>query len=92
VLLFLAVAVVAPLVEELLFRGILQNSLAKHMPIWVAIALASAIFAAMHMQLTAFPALMVIGASFGLLYHLTGSLRVNILVHMLNNAAALLLT
>ena len=92
VLLFLAVAVLAPLVEEILFRGLLQNAFAKRMPIWAAIALASAIFAAVHMQFYAFPALMVMGASFGLLYHLTGSLRVNIVVHMINNAAALLLS
>ncbi len=90
-MLFLAVAVLAPITEEFLFRGLLQNSLTKHMPAIAAILLSSAIFAAVHLQLTAFPALMVLGAGFGLIYHLTGSLRVNILLHVINNSAALLL-
>jgi uncharacterized protein len=89
VILNATVAVVAPLLEELLFRGLLQNSLANRMPIWTAILLSAAIFAAVHMQLHAFPALMALGAVFGYIYHITGSLRVTILLHMLNNAAAL---
>jgi membrane protease YdiL (CAAX protease family) len=91
VLLFATVAVIAPLLEELLFRGLLQNSLSNRMPIWAAIAISSAIFAAIHMQLYAFPALMALGAVFGYIYHKTGSLRVTILLHMINNAAALAL-
>jgi membrane protease YdiL (CAAX protease family) len=33
----------------------------------------------------------MMGAIFGLIYHLTGSLRVTIMLHMINNAAALAL-
>ncbi len=91
VILFMTVAIIAPLLEELLFRGLLQNSLANRMPIWAAILLSAAIFAAVHMQLYAFPALMALGAVFGYIYHITGSLRVTILLHMVNNAAALAL-
>ncbi|MGL5838921.1 MAG: lysostaphin resistance A-like protein [Sphingorhabdus sp.] len=91
-MLFVAVAILAPVLEELLFRGLLQTSLAKRMPIWAAILLASAIFALIHFQPYAFPALMAMGIVFGVLYHLTGSLRVTILAHALNNSAALLLT
>jgi membrane protease YdiL (CAAX protease family) len=91
VLLFATVAIIAPLLEELLFRGLLQNSLSHRMPIWAAIAISSAIFAAIHMQLYAFPALMALGAVFGYIYHKTGSLRVTIALHMINNAAALAL-
>jgi membrane protease YdiL (CAAX protease family) len=91
-ILFLAVAVLAPITEEFLFRGLLQNSFSKYMPAYAAILLSSAIFAAVHMQIEAFPALMVLGAGFGLIYHLTGSLRVNIFLHVINNSAALLLS
>ena len=91
VILFATVAVVAPLLEELLFRGLLQNSLTNYMPFWASILLSAAIFAGVHAQLYAFPALMVLGAAFGYVYHLTGSLRVTILLHMINNAAALAL-
>lgn len=92
VMLFVAIAGIAPLLEEVLFRGLVQNALAKKLPAWGAILGASAIFGAVHMDYHAFPALMGMGVVFGILYHKTGSLRVNILAHMINNAAALLLT
>jgi uncharacterized protein len=91
IILYATVAIIAPLLEELLFRGLLQNSFANHMPIWAAILLSAAIFAGVHMQLYAFPALMALGAVFGVIYYITGSLRVTILLHMINNAAALAL-
>jgi uncharacterized protein len=89
---FFAIAIAAPLVEELLFRGFLQNSLARHMPIWGAIILSSLCFAAVHLQPYAIPGLMSLSIAFGYLYHRTGSLRMNILLHMANNAFALLIT
>ncbi len=87
-----AIAIAAPLVEELLFRGLLQNALARRMPIWGAIILSSLIFAAVHLQPYAIPGLMSLSIAFGYLYHRTGSLRMNILLHMANNAFALMLT
>lgn len=92
ILLFVAIALIAPLLEELLFRGLLQNAFAHKLPIWAAIALSALIFGAMHMDLYAMPPLVLMGAMFGLIYHLTGSLRVTISLHMINNAAALLLS
>jgi uncharacterized protein len=89
---FFAIAIAAPLVEELLFRGLLQNALAKHLPIWGAIILSSFLFSLVHLQPYAIPGLMSLGIAFGYLYHRTGSLRTNILLHMANNALALTLT
>jgi membrane protease YdiL (CAAX protease family) len=89
IMLFSVVAIFAPLLEELLFRGLLQTSLSHYIPNWAAIALSAAIFAAFHGDPFAFPALMALGAVFGIIYYKTGSLRVTILLHMLNNAAAL---
>jgi uncharacterized protein len=86
-----AIAIAAPLVEELLFRGLLQNALARRMPIWGAILLSSLAFAAVHLQPYAIPGLMSLSIAFGYLYHRTGSLRMNILLHMANNAFALLI-
>jgi membrane protease YdiL (CAAX protease family) len=91
-LIFLAGAILAPIVEEVLFRGLLQKSLSHKLPIWAAIAISALIFGAMHMDLYAFPVLALMGAIFGLLYHLTGSLRVTILAHLINNTAALAFT
>jgi uncharacterized protein len=91
VLLFVTIAMVAPLLEEILFRGLLQNALSKRLPVWAAIALSALVFGAMHMDFYAMPPLVLMGAIFGVIYHLTGSLRVTILLHMINNAAALAL-
>ncbi len=89
---FVAIAIAAPVVEELLFRGLLQNALAKYMPIWGAIIGASFLFSLVHLQPYAIPGLMSLSIAFGYLYHRTGSLRTNIILHMANNAMALLLT
>ncbi|WP_373475712.1 lysostaphin resistance A-like protein [Sphingorhabdus sp.] len=89
---FFAFAIAAPLVEELLFRGFLQNAFARFVPIWAAILLSSFAFALVHLQPYAIPGLMSLSIAFGYLYHRTGSLRANILLHILNNTAALLLT
>jgi membrane protease YdiL (CAAX protease family) len=85
---FLAIVVVGPIVEELLFRGYLQTALSKRMKPWLAIVLASCAFAAIHLQPAAFPMLALIGGVFGFLYHRTGSLRVCMALHMLNNGLA----
>jgi membrane protease YdiL (CAAX protease family) len=90
-LLYLAVTVVAPAVEELLFRGFLQNALRKWFGPVASIAMAAMIFSAVHMQFYEFPVLMALGAAFGYVYHKTGSMRVTMLLHMVNNAATLAL-
>jgi membrane protease YdiL (CAAX protease family) len=86
---FVAVAIAAPIVEELLFRGYLQTALTARFGAPVAILLASFIFALVHMQPYAIPALMLIGLTFGYLYHRTGSLMVNMGLHVVNNGLAL---
>lgn len=87
-----AIAIAAPVVEELLFRGFLQNALTKYVPVWGAIILSSFLFALVHLQLYAIPGLMSLSLAFGYLYHRTGSLRTNIILHMANNAFALFVT
>jgi membrane protease YdiL (CAAX protease family) len=87
-----AIVIAAPIVEELLFRGLLQNALAKYLPIGGAILLSSFLFAAVHGQPYAIPGLMSLSVAFGYLYHRTGSLRTNIILHMANNGFALLVT
>lgn len=89
---FFAIAIAAPLVEELLFRGFLQKALARYLPIWGAIIVSAFLFALVHLQFYAIPGLMSLGIAFGYLYHRTGSLRTNIVLHMVNNAVALIAT
>jgi membrane protease YdiL (CAAX protease family) len=89
-MIMLATVVLAPIAEELIFRGMLQKSLVRRLPIWAAIGISAAVFSAMHGDLNSAPALLVIGAIFGALYHLTGSLKVTILAHLANNLFAIL--
>jgi membrane protease YdiL (CAAX protease family) len=85
---FVAIAVIAPIVEELLFRGYLQSALSRRMKPWLSILIASVVFGAIHFQPLAFPLLAALGAGFGYLYHRTQSLKVNIALHMINNGLA----
>jgi uncharacterized protein len=85
----MAIAVLAPLIEELLFRGYLQTALMEKMNHHVAIWLAALIFSVIHLQPMAIPGLMLLGAAFGYIYHRTGSLKTCILLHMVNNGLAL---
>ena len=85
----LSIALLAPILEELLFRGAIQGylqSVLKHP--WVAILIASSIFGVVHMNpaqiLFAFP----LGVVFGWLYYRTGSLLPGIVGHLLNNSIA----
>jgi uncharacterized protein len=85
------VVIAAPLAEELLFRGFLQRSLLHHVPVWAAILISSFAFSLVHGQFYAIPGLMSLSIAFGYIYHRTGSLRTNILLHMANNALTLLI-
>lgn len=85
------VVIAAPLVEELLFRGLLQRALVSHLPVWGAIIISSFAFSLVHGQLYAIPGLMSLSIAFGYIYHRTGSLRTNILLHIANNAFTLLM-
>jgi uncharacterized protein len=89
VLLLFAISILPGIAEELVFRGLLQKSLTSYMPAGFAIALSAFVFAGVHGQLYAIPALMALGAAFGYIYHKTGSLRLVIALHAINNALAL---
>jgi len=68
--------------EEALFRGGLQTLLGNHMPITLAIVLASALFAAIHFTKPLNSALIfAIGCLFGAIYWATGSLLAVMIGH-----------
>ena len=79
----------APLVEELLFRGAIQGHLLrKGMNPWVALFIASAIFGIVHMNPVQILFAFAIGLIFGWLYYRTGSLVPGIVGHFINNTIA----
>jgi membrane protease YdiL (CAAX protease family) len=86
---FVLVAVImAPVFEEILFRGFLFRGLANSFG-WVWGALISgAIFGAAHLQLDVFLPLAALGFVLAWAYHHTGSLWTNITMHALFNTIA----
>jgi len=88
---WLSAVLVAPVAEEVFFRGIVQTLLLNVLRRrWAALALASLVFAAVHFpQPQAIPALAVLGVLLGYAYERTGSLLPAIAVHSLFNLKTL---
>jgi len=91
VLLVVMVCVGAPVVEELVYRGLLQGSFAarfNHVPAWLA---ASAIFALIHFRPVEYPGLLAIGLVCGYCALSTGRLGMAVACHVGFNVTGLLL-
>ncbi len=88
----LSVSVFAPLFEEWLCRGLVLRGLMKHMNPTGAILTSAAFFAVLHMNpWQAIPAF-ILGILFGYVYYRTGSLKLTMLMHCVNNTFSLLLS
>jgi hypothetical protein len=85
------VALGAPLIEEFVYRGVIQQALEARLNDVVALVLSGAFFAAIHLQPVEFPGLFAIGVVFGLCWQRTGRLACPILAHIGFNASGLLL-
>lgn len=88
-LLVVAAAIVAPVTEELLFRGVLLGGLLRWVGAGPALVLASGVFAAMHMHTPSFIPLFVLGGALGLAYVVSGNLLVSMVMHALFNGVNL---
>jgi CAAX protease family protein len=82
----------APISEEVCFRGMLFGGLREKLPRIGAALLSGLIFGGLHALtgVTAVPPLILFGILLALLYEKTGSILPGIILHMLNNAVALL--
>lgn len=80
--------VVAPVTEEVLFRGVILRGLLSRWKPWPAIAISAALFTAMHFNPAQAPIAFALGLVLGWVYVRTRSLGLCILGHALNNAAA----
>jgi len=84
------VIVAAPIIEEILYRGLLQRAIVLWSGSrWTGIMLAAAVFAGGHMGITpaeAIAPLFVLGIGFGWVYERTGRLIAPIVMHGLFNA------
>ncbi len=87
VMAILIVGILTGIAEELFFRGALQRLLLskfgnKHFAIWSA----AFIFSAVHLQFFGFFPRLLMGAYFGYLVAWSGSLRLSMFAHALNNS------
>ncbi|MFC4852780.1 CPBP family intramembrane glutamic endopeptidase [Actinophytocola glycyrrhizae] len=94
-LMFLVVWLVAPLAEEVLFRGVLWRAFEHwRWNRWLVFAVTSAVFSVAHMELLRTPLLLVLSIPIGLARLVTGNLLTCVVAHQVNNflpALALLL-
>jgi membrane protease YdiL (CAAX protease family) len=91
VVLVLAVVVCAPLVEELLYRGLLLNALSARIADGLAIVVSALWFAAVHFQPIQFFGLFVFGLVLGVCFQRTGRIGMGIFAHAAFNATSLAL-
>jgi membrane protease YdiL (CAAX protease family) len=84
----LSVSIFAPLFEEWLCRGLVLRGLMSKMNPAKAICISAAFFAVLHMNpWQAIPAF-ILGLLFGYVYYRTGSLKLTMLMHCVNNTLA----
>lgn len=90
ILLVGVVVVGAPLIEELVYRGLLQGSLAARINDALALVVASIWFALIHFRPVEYPGLFVAGLIFGGCFLVTGRLGTAIVAHASFNLTGLL--
>ncbi|KAJ8628580.1 hypothetical protein MRB53_021903 [Persea americana] len=83
--------VLAPVLEETLFRGFLMVSLTKWLPTSVSVIISAAAFALAHLTPGEFPQLFVLGTALGFSYAYTRNLLTPITIHALWNSGVILI-
>ncbi|HCG36842.1 MAG TPA: hypothetical protein DER35_00510 [Acidobacteria bacterium] len=86
----IALTILAPLYEEIIFRGIFLTWLRPRIRIEWAVLLSGVVFALFHMEIVAFPALALLGCILAWSYLISQSILVPITIHALWNLTALL--
>lgn len=85
------VVIGAPIVEELVYRGLLQGALVRRVNDAVAVVAVAAFFALIHFRWVELPGLFVFGLILGVCALRTGRLGMGILAHLAFNATGLML-
>ena len=82
----LSLVIVAPIVEEILFRGLLFGALAPRLGVLGSALITALLFGAIHGDPVLFPTLAALGFVTALAYAATGNLWTAITLHALNNS------
>ncbi|MBQ9356930.1 MAG: CPBP family intramembrane metalloprotease [Prevotella sp.] len=87
---YMVIALLPPVVEEMVFRGAILRALLQWKPQrkWIMIALSAAIFALVHVNPAQMPHAFLIGLLLGWMFMRTGSIVPGVVYHWTNNSAA----
>lgn len=91
-LVFLSIIVLAPVIEEWIFRGFLWYTLSNVFNEKIVLFLVSIIFAACHLDPTLVIGLLPISFFLGWLKMTTGGVKQSIIAHIAHNATGVLIT
>ena len=91
VLAILGVGIIGPIIEEIIFRGLIFKELKNVMPVPAVIIVQGVLFGIYHFNLIQFIYATFIGIMLGAIYVLTKNLWVPIFIHMVNNICAVLM-
>lgn len=86
---FFAVVIIAPIAEELIFRGWLYGKIKQIVPTWLAVILVSVLFGIMHGQVNVGINVFFLSIALCMLREMTGTIYSGVLLHMLKNGIAL---
>ncbi|MDQ8203698.1 type II CAAX endopeptidase family protein [Pelagicoccus sp. SDUM812003] len=84
-MIYTMIVLVAPVCEELVFRGAIFRFLHHRFPLTAATAISAALFALIHFNLYSFAPLFVIGVTLALAYRESGSLLSAVVLHAVFN-------
>lgn len=87
----LSIVIVAPVAEEIVFRGMIQQAARRVIGPWPGIVFTAVTFAIWHGQVWNLGALIAVGFLFGVVFEATGSLRASMAAHAGYNLIVLLL-
>ena len=87
---YLVVGLMAPLAEEVVFRGAVLRALLrwKENKPWLAIAVSALLFSAVHMNPAQLPHTFLVGLLLGWMYYRTDSIVPGVVYHWVNNTVA----
>lgn len=88
---FIMGGLVAPLAEEVFFRGLLYRWLRGRWGIWIGVIVSSLIFGLLHGEISIVVATAFLGAIMALVYEYSGSLWMPLMIHAVNNGVKILL-
>ena len=90
ILLFITTTFLAPLFEELIFRGVLLPILSREFGIILGIAVSAFIFAVAHLSISEIPPLFILGIGLGITRLISGRLVSSVIMHSLWNGLTFL--